>query len=239
MAIISLRDREERSHDQPVPAARRLVDRYDWRYAGLSALGGLAGVLVVVLPLAYGPPDALALVRDPLGVAREGDALPTYVGWLSGAGILLWAAAAGVLALAAWVRLRDRRDLALSYAAVGLLTAVLAVDDILLMHDAVLPNLFGIPEAVTQSAEGAAGVLWLVLAWRVLRFDPTLPVLVMALALLGASVLDDVAHVDLGVHEEALKLGGIVLWALWAIGSAHWATSTSRVPVEDSTPAAP
>lgn len=87
---------------------------------------------------------------------------PVYVGLLSQVGLLLWAAAAAV-ALLAW-RILRRRDDAHEHVPffrdTGLLTLVLLADDAFMLHEIVVPQLFGLPEVVPLLGIAVLVALW-------------------------------------------------------------------------------
>lgn len=170
------------------------------------------------------------LVSDPAAVLDA----PFYLGLLSHAGILLWAAAAAVAVFGSRLAhaIEPRRFLL----AFGLLTALLALDDLLMLHEHVLPRLTGLPEwALVGGYAAAVGAL----GWRfhpfIARTDVRL--LALALGLFCASVLVDLVPEFLGTEDDLArvpprlvdvvlfveagsKFGGIVAWLLYATHTA-------------------
>lgn len=214
----------------PAPAPRRSAPPYDWRYAAVAAVVALAAWGFVVAAVALGPDDAVAAVRDLAVAVHQGDPTPYYTGLISNAGVLVWAAGAGLLALAARASLPGHRRLALVHGVGAALTAFLATDDLVLLHDGFFPVYTGIPETAVLLAEAVALGAWVLLSLRVLRADPALPVLGLALALFGTSVLLDVVDIGRPDLEEGAKLAGILAWSLWAWGSARWAIALAAEP---------
>lgn len=209
------------------PEVRQILAPYDWHYAAAVGATALGAWVFVVVALALGPEGADTMVHDLAVVVFNGGETYYYTGLLSNLGVLVWAAGAGLLALAARVSMPARRRLALVHAVGALLTAFLATDDLVLLHDGFFPAYVGLPEEAVLAAEAVALGAWVLLSLRVLQADPALPALVLALALLGTSVLLDVTHLGGHAMEEGAKLGGIVAWSLWAWGSARWAVARS------------
>lgn len=112
-------------------------------------------------------------------------------------------------------------QLALAAAAVAVLTALLGLDDTLLLHDAVLPGR-GVPEGLVLVLYTVAG---LALAWSWLPERRSAPgaAFFAGAALLGLSVLMDAVSLHAHVAEESAKLLGILAWGVcgaWAFSEA-------------------
>ncbi len=140
--------------------------------------------------------------------------IPIYGGFVSILGFAGWIVAATATGLAALARPALRSALL----PVCLLSALLALDDQFVLHDAVLPRI-GIPEKLVLALYGALCLraLWPFLP-RLLRGQ--LPLLAAALLAFSASLLvDALIHFDTGATlfiEDMAKFTGIVFWA------AHW-----------------
>lgn len=161
-------------------------------------------------------PAFVALLRDPLGVAHAGDPLPIYTGWLSHAGVLGWASSASVLAFAA-ARLGRRgtwSDWVLLAGGAGL-SAVLCLDDMLMLHESVIPVLVGVGEAHAMVGLAAVAAIWGSMSLRALVRGSSFPVLLVSGGFLAASVVVDLGYLS-GLPEDGLKLAGISCWAMWA-----------------------
>lgn len=162
-----------------------------------------------------------ALLRDPNAVMG----LSFYYGALSHLGVLLWWAAAVVGVFSAFVlravfRLKGAEAAPKLLLWMGVLTALLALDDLFMLHEEALPLYLGIPEWSVFAFHGlfAAGIL---LAFRrvVLRSDFLL--LGLALGFFALSILVDLGmlrflfgiplELDL-LLEDAAKLLGIASW---------------------------
>lgn len=153
------------------------------------------------------------LTRDPLS------GKPAYLGLLSQAGILVWAAGAAVCLLAGTV-LRGTPDGRFMLGA-GILSIVLCVDDAFLLHDEVLP-LVGIPEGVIYAAYLGMIVLFFA-AFRRAIFRSGYGVLLLALAFLGLSVICDawgLPWLDPYLLEDGAKFAGIALWTGYLFSTA-------------------
>lgn len=173
----------------------------------IIVLGTLA---VVLLGIGEGKWTFAEVSRDPS--AQFG--FPIYGGFVSALGFAGWVIAAAATGLAAAVR-PDLRKRLLS---VCILSALLALDDQFMLHDAVLPR-FGIPEKLALLLYG---VLCLRALWPFLPdlLRLKLPLLAIALASFVFSLLiDNVISFDTGAAlflEDTAKFIGIVFWAV------HW-----------------
>jgi hypothetical protein len=212
------------------PAPRRPA----W-YAVLLVYGPVAALLALVTVVVGdgrmltvgGRQTALtlgALVQEPTAVAG----LPPWTGLLSTLGGIAMCCA-GAVAFAAG----GRRGRGAVGRELGALTVVLGLDDLLQLHESVVPGLTGLPEEAVLAGYPAAVLLIGLRHREVLRHLVT-PVVVVAVLLLGASVALDVLGPALREQawtEDTLKLLGFTGWAVWL-------TSTSlgtRMPV-GSTP---
>ena len=173
----------------------------------------------VLARLAYGIPWD-HMLGDPAAALQA----PFYLGFVSNVGILLWAAAAGVFLFAARVLAlaggdaRWRRFLFAS----GAFGALLALDDLFMLHERVLPDVLGIPQPAVAAAYAVDGLAYL--AW----FSPLIaasawPVLLAAFGLLAASLGMDQLPVELyarALWEDAAKLLGIGAWLSYALATS-------------------
>jgi hypothetical protein len=172
----------------------------------------LAGVLVIhrvkEVPIAY-------LTQDPTVIGE----LAVYAGLLSSVGILFWWAGAAVCLFSAAVLARSGSAPALRsfLLAAGLLTALLALDDLFRLHESVLPRLLGVPELAVYAAYGALGAGF-VLRFRAVAFAAEGRLLAFAVLCLGASVALDVLSppaIDPYLLEDSSKFVGIVGWFVY------------------------
>lgn len=186
----------------------------------LAVLANLATVVVLGIALLLGRRAGVwlaTLTRDPTQAAG----VPFYYGLLSNLGVVLWAACAAI-ALFAATRLPPGRDRS-RLGGLGAVTAVLVLDDLLMIHDEVMPVYLGIPE------EAVEVVYLLLLATWALRFAPDLlrpPLLLLVLALgcFGVSVLVEyLPRSVLTTHlvEDGAKLLGVANWSAYLLWSVH------------------
>ena len=134
-----------------------------------------------------------------------------------------WTAA--VCAFAAHIGARQRGLLA----AVAGFSTYFALDDLLMLHEAVWPRL-GIPEGIIMVGLGSAVLAISARAWVVSR--PNHPWgLYLALALMAGSIVIDQGVTPDGsnetgtVIEDVLKFMGLGIWALFWMGAASGAVS--------------
>lgn len=155
-----------------------------------------------------------ALSRDPTTVM----AVDPWVGLLSNVGVVLWTAAATICFLGA-VLLGDRgaaRDRVGCVRACGALTALLALDDLFLLHEGVLPRVTGLPELLFVSAYPLL-VLALVARYAPVLLQGDWLLALIAGALLAASLGIDavLAAQRRAFVEDAFKLAGILVWLVF------------------------
>ena len=172
---------------------------------GLFLLAGL-----VSLASARGGVHIAVLVRDP--AAHFG--FPPYAGLISHVGIALLTATAACAVMAAFLGAPHRRALF----AAGALSAVLAVDDLFLLHETA-------PRLIEAGIFGLYGAMALLIALllRSERAGTPLTGLKVAVAFLGISVVADVFKVYGPFAywlEDFSKLAGFGAWAAFWIGLA-------------------
>jgi hypothetical protein len=192
-----------------------------WTYALTFGPGVL---LLAVVGLQTRVPIPV-LMKDPLAVVPlTTSCCSFYYGFISNLGVMLWTAAAAICLFASLLLFnRDHRsDDAIFLAAAGVFTGWLALDDLFMIHEDVLP-LFGVPQLVTYAAYAGLAALYFLLSWRqILAFRPAL--MALALALLGTSVLIDIfVKSESALHvfvEDGTKFLGILAWASFHLGVA-------------------
>jgi hypothetical protein len=152
------------------------------------------------------------LVRDPAQTAHY----PFYVGLFSYVGILLWCAAAAISFFAAAVG--QVRSMAAYLLCGGLLTTMLGLDDLLVLHEEVLPQL-GISEKVVLAVYGIAALAYF-LGFIKVVFRTNIVALGLALVCFAGSELFDQGFLNQGLNfllDDGLKLLGIAGWASYFI----------------------
>lgn len=205
------------------------------RRHGLAATSGWLSFLILALPalfiagVAVQPwIDPADLLRDPLAVAelRQPECCKVYYGAVSNLGVLMWMGGAAVCLFAAAVIVTQglRPGAVVFLAAAGLLTGFLAIDDLFLVHENVLPA-FGVPEPVTYAAYGMLGLAYLATSWREI-LNHNVFLLAAGVVLLGTSVtIDWLVHSDHPLRivlEDGAKLTGIAAWVGFHV-TAAWA----------------
>ncbi|WP_246264627.1 hypothetical protein [Aromatoleum toluvorans] len=142
--------------------------------------------------------------------------VPAYTGFLSQLGIFVWAGAAAICFFCAWLlparpeAQEARRFLLVS----GLLTAVLACDDLFLLHEEFFPSL-GIPEKAVFAGY-AAFVLGYLVRFRRLILGTDYILLGLAFAAFATSIgldLVNPAGINPYLYEDSAKFAGIVSWS--------------------------
>lgn len=180
-----------------------------WWLAGAIGWPGVLAVLV------FAGADVSTLLRDPSSVSEA----PASTGMFSLVGILVWGIGAGSCLLAAAVCARgfDRGEarflLATGFVAVGA-----GVDDALLLHEEVFPNVVGIPEGVVLAVYGVAVVLWAAAYRR--SFSPGVSVLLALAALSFALSFSVDLLIDFVLLEDAAKYLGLTTFVAFCVGQS-------------------
>ncbi len=183
-------------------------------------------ILAAYLPalLVLGLPVSLWLLKgkpihyftqDPAAIAGT----PFYYGFLSNVGILLWSAAATVCLFSfLLLRRRSGEGEAAAFALhSGILTLVLALDDLFQFHEAFFPIYLGIDEKLVLGGY-AAYTLYFLVRFRNAILDSDFLLLFLAFAFFGASIFADfLPHGSEGhyLFEDGAKFFGIVGWTAY------------------------
>ena len=133
------------------------------------------------------------LSRDPAEILGA----RTYVGLVSNLGIVCWSGAAAVACFSGGVLSGRSRHRAYFLLALGMLSALLPADDLLMLHERVLPNRLGIPQPVVPVIY-AVPVLSCLIGFRAEVIRTDLLLLVGSGAWMAVAVAADLAG-DLNV----------------------------------------
>lgn len=186
---------------------------------GAARAGWWQAVLVAVLALAfYAGVIALAVARGNDGVTLVRDPAASFDFWPL-AGMLsylgVWAlVATGAVCLFAASIARGARGLLV---AIGVFSAYVALDDLFMLHERVLPW-YGLSETLVMGAMALAAAV-IAVVFRAHFLDPQAGAIWLAVGFLVASVVYDLRapYGDTQVIiEDGLKFTGLVLWAF------HW-----------------
>lgn len=162
---------------------------------------------------------------------------PWYLGVVTVAGVVLWVITGTTSLMAASFAQEPHTRRALR--GFGLLTIFLGVDDQILVHDHLLPDLVGLPEPIVLTSYAVAAIA---LALRYRRFflgTPQAPALLLGAFLLAVSVgLDGLKPPFPGRSslEESTKILGLVAFSVFSIRTALALGRSSPVPVEGADP---
>lgn len=185
------------------------------RAVWLAILLGLA--LAGLAPLAHvatgGGITAMDLMSDPVELTGT----PWYLGGVATLNLFLWAAASALLLVAAAGLWPQDRRFAAALGAIGLLTAVVALDDRFLVHELVLPH-FGVPEVVAYGAYAVLAVGLAAAFGRLLLGRTETWLLALAVLAMGLSVALDLTGIDSTVRrvaEETAKMVGAAALTLF------------------------
>ena len=173
------------------------------------------------------------LTQDPTTVLGG----PFYVGALSNLGNVLWAAAATVclltaLALRSLIDAGWRRFMLVS----GIFTTVLLVDDLLLVHDEILPRYAGISGELYGIAY-VVGMLAYLGGFRRRIAETNWTLLLAALVCFGVSIVVDLGSSRLSeivapsiviLAEDGTKILGIGTWLAYFVSVSRQAIVSGR-----------
>lgn len=189
--------------------------------APLWALVGALLSSIVVAKLFFDVPFHYTM-NDPATASGE----RFYLGVASNVGALLWAANASILffSYALYRRVGGDRETGRFLLCSGLFVALLAVDDVFLLHEVVFPDHLGVPQSLVVVSYGAIAVLY-VARFALVLSQTAYPVAVVALGLLGLSagfdqLRDLVSAIEIPgelIWEDAAKLFGIGTWLSYSI----------------------
>ena len=177
------------------------------------------------------------LLMDPNALASQ----PPYYGAIGVCGAAIWLAA-GACALMASLAAASR-DAPVRQALLfgGALTVIMALDDLLMLHEGILP-LLGVPEGSVLFVYAGLGALFL---WRVAAFALSTDwlLLLAGQAGLGGSMVADMFMsrelistwaVQVVFEDVVLKLTGILFWSAFLVrlALASLAADRRRLPSE-------
>lgn len=159
------------------------------------------------------------LSRDPL----QRLSLPVYLGLLSYLGILAWCAASSILLFASYlIRHQNPNSIAARFSLwMGILAAILAFDDLFMLHDTVMPVYLHLPE-VTFYLAYAAYMSFLLFQYRQFFFEQTeYELFLFACICFGFSIAIDIDLIagKIGT-EDTLKMFGIAAHCYYCIVTA-------------------
>ncbi|MCP9237143.1 hypothetical protein [Lewinella sp. JB7] len=160
------------------------------------------------------------LFRDPLALTEA----PVYFGLLSQLGFFFWSVPVGalllILVMGDWLRAHSRGFILYSF----LLTMGLALDDVFMLHETVLPDTLGVPQGIVFAVYIFSMAGYLLFNQTAILRAP-FPILFVALGLFGTSMLVDLAPGPerlIGIDmvfllEDGAKLGGIIFWTCFQL----------------------
>lgn len=103
--------------------------------------------------------------------------------------------------------------------AAGLLTGWLAIDDLFMMHEIVLPA-FGVPQGVVVGSIAVLALAYVVASWRIILTSDYWILLAGGIALVASIMIDQVYHSPLPAlvyAEDGAKFFGIFCWGTYHI----------------------
>lgn len=159
--------------------------------------------------------DFGALSRDPLEILWA----KPYLGVISRIGVIFWTATSVVLLYSSLLSYKKKQPRSITSFLFwgGLLSAFLLIDDFFMFHDVIFSYYLNIDEKFFYAFYGLS-VVALFYFYHKIILDSDYILLLMAIILLGGSVITDIA-VFLGLNltyvyvvEDGLKFLGIIAW---------------------------
>lgn len=221
--------------ESDTPQHGAIAQRARWHRLGkwVAAMALAFPALVVAGAVAQPWTDPKWLFLDPLTVAEvSGDCCHVYYGLISNLGIMLWSATSAVCLFAAFALFGTTatHEPTVSLATAGLLTGWLALDDVFLLHELVIPTL-GFMQNAVLAFYVLLGICYVIASWRVILASNYI-LFVVAGAFLAASMFVDIAFhsasSELVVIEDGAKFIGIWCWALFQVTTALRLLNASR-----------
>lgn len=203
----------------PLPCRARPAAGRDW--TTLLSSAAVSGAAALAAAAALQPwVEPRLLFMDVIAAAQAaGYCCKVYWGFLSNLGVVVWCltAAVGLFSgLTLWATGRASRT-AVALGLAGALSLVIALDDLLMLHESVLPG-FGMSQTVLLLFYATLGGGYALVQWRTL-LPPEGAFLLLAFAFFGLSLGTDVLvhSIDTRVVavEDGLKFVGIVSWAVF------------------------
>lgn len=162
--------------------------------------------------------DPKWMFLDPLTAAElSGDCCHSHYGFVSTAGVILWASTAAVALFTALVliMMRTKTEIVFFPLLCGLLTGWIALDDAFLLHETVLPA-FGVPQNAIIATYVMLALFYFAFNLRQI-FKRDFWLLVMGAGALATSIAVDVIFHSLNpmlvLLEDSAKFFGIFCWA--------------------------
>ena len=179
--------------------------------------------------------EAKWMFLDPLTAAElSGDCCHSHYGFVSTAGVILWAATAAISLFSAAMLLiaRTKGSLVLFPLLAGMLTGWIALDDAFLLHETVLPS-FGVPQNAVIAFYVLLAFGYFAANWKaILKYD--FWILGMGAAALGTSIAVDTIFHSLNptfvLLEDSAKFFGIFCWATFHVTTFAKVLSENHVP---------
>jgi hypothetical protein len=174
----------------------------------------LSQLIVIVLSTYKGIPLD-TFTQDPTAIMDA----PFYLGAFSNIGNMLWSGAAILCLFTAFI-IKNKNFLREDYKfifASGLITLLLAFDDMFLLHEEVLPNFLHVPENAVIVSYVNLFAIYIILFRRKI-FSTEFVILFMAFFLIGLSTVIDILPLPIekdSFLEDAIKLFGVVSWFVY------------------------
>ena len=159
------------------------------------------------------------LSRDPLQRLQ----LPVYLGLLSYLGVLAWCAASSIMLFAAFlIRRIDPDSITARFLVwMGILAAILFLDDLFMVHDTIVPVHLHLPEMSFYIAYAVYMGLLLLQFWKLIVEQTEYELFLLAFVCFGFSVAIDIDLIPGKIGtEDTFKMFGIMVHCYYCILTA-------------------
>ena len=193
----------------------------------LGSIGLLLLLLIGIFDI-YGV-QMTQLSRDPLQRLQ----LPVYLGLLSYLGVLAWCAASAIMLFSAFLVRQSHPDSlpARFLVWMGVLAAILFLDDLFMVHDTIVPVHLHLPEISFYLVYAGYMGLLLVQFWRFILTQTDYILFLLAGVCFGSSVAIDIDLIPGKIGtEDTLKMFGIMIHCYYCILTAAHAVHSVSPP---------
>jgi hypothetical protein len=179
-------------------------------YAYLTTALILSPLLLVKFATSLPPKH---LLRD----AHQVMGAPFYIGLYSNLGILLWCAATTLCLFTSFLlrpKIKEKETSSFLFF-FGIFTGLLLVDDFFMVHEKVLPRIFGMAEESVMIFYLIVLLICIQKFWKTILKSDWRP-FILAFGFFGISIfLDSERFEEWMVWEDVMKLFGIVSWFVY------------------------
>lgn len=174
------------------------------------------------------------LTGDPAMITHT----PLHIGILSNIGVMLWAAAAACAFLGAALQSKDPQKSRFLFFS-GLFSAFLGADDLLSIHEHLLPHTLHIPEALGVFGYVLLFGFFIYIFIRLILKETDYTLLAVSLLFFGLSIVTRIVPLNVNGQaafvKDSLKFLGIVYWLVYFFWTTiRFSQKGLQIPVNSS-----